>query len=203
MPTMTPMKVKDGISTQKCGRCGHVMEGHRENYHYTECGLQSVYLKNILVFHCRCGEIIARIPNMAWLHRAITFCLIKKETLLSGEEIKFLRKMAGLNGVELAKALGVHKATLSKWENQARNITKNSDAALRLICFAGMIQNLAQQTDLVPQIAQQLKQLTAFDIKQALQEIKAHLEGPKDIRIDPDEGLFNTQEIQAVSNSVQ
>jgi len=202
MPTMTPKKVKDGIVTRKCGECGHAMEGRRENYHYTECGLQSVVLKNILVFHCECGAIIARIPAMAWLHRAITFSLIRKESLLSGEEIRFLRKMAGLNGVELAKAVGAHKATLSKWENNARTIPKNSDAAIRLICFAGMMQNLLQQKDLVPQIADELRQLTVFDIKQALQEIRGKLEGPKDIRIDP-ERMFEGQEVRPVSNSVQ
>lgn len=202
MPTMTPTKNKEGIITRKCGECGRVMEGRRENYHYTECGLQSVVLRNILVFHCDCGAIIARIPAMAWLHRAITLSLISKESLLSSEEIRFLRKMAGLNGVELAKALGAHKTTLSKWENNTRKIPKNSDAALRLICFAGIMQTLLQQKDLVPQIANELKQLTAFDIKQALQEIKGKLEGPKDIRIDP-ESMMEGQQLQPISNSVQ
>jgi putative zinc finger/helix-turn-helix YgiT family protein len=202
MPTMTTMRNKEGIVTRKCGECGHVMEGRKENYHYTECGLQSVVLKNILVFHCDCGAIIARIPAMAWLHRAITLSLISKESLLSGEEIRFLRKMANLNGVELAKLLGAHKTTLSKWENNTRKIPKNSDAALRLICFAGMMQNLVQQKDLMPQIADELKQLTAFDIKQVLREIKNTLEGPKDIRIDP-RAVIGEQEPDPVSGSVQ
>lgn len=172
--------------SRKCEECGELMEGRRENYHYTECGLQSVVLKNILVFHCSCGAITARIPSIAWLHRAILLSLIQKESLLSGEEIKFLRKMAGLNGVGLAEALGLHKTTLSKWENNARRITKNSDAALRLMCFAGMMQQLLQQKDLIPQFSEAIKQLLHVDIKHILQMIKETVEGSKKIRLDPD-----------------
>jgi DNA-binding transcriptional regulator YiaG len=185
--TMEKMTKTEETITRKCGECGKAMHGRRENYHYTECGLQTVNLKNILVFHCECGAITARIPAMAALHRAITFSLITKGSLLSGEEVRFLRKMAGLTGMELAKALGVHKATLSKWETDKRNITKNSDGSLRLICFVGMVQNLLQQKDMVPKFAEEIKQLSAVDIKNVLREIREVLEGSKDIRIDPEQ----------------
>lgn len=185
--TMEEKKTKKEEAVRKCEDCGKEMHGYRENYHYTECGLQSVMLKNILVFHCDCGAISARIPAIAWLHRAIVFDLIQKKTLLSAEEIKFLRKMAGLNGVELADALGVHKTTLSKWENGKRTITKNSDGALRLLCFVGMLQELVQQKDLLPQFKQAIKQLTSMEITRILQAIKDVLEGPKNIKLDPEE----------------
>ncbi len=187
--TMTETKEgrRDVTVTRKCPECGGTMEGHRQNYHYTECGLQSVMLKNIVVFHCKCGAMTARIPAISWLHRNILVDLIKKETLLSGEEIKYLRKMASLTGVELAEALGVHKTTLSKWENNVRPITKNSDGTLRLICFVGMMQQILQEKDLLPRFKQAVKQVTSMDITHILQMVKRELKGPKNIRIDPEE----------------
>jgi len=180
--------------TRRCGECGKAMVGRIENYHYTECGLQTVTLKNILVFHCECGAIIARIPAMAGLHRAITLSLICKDSLLAGEEVRFLRKMAGLTGVELSNALGIHKATLSKWETGTRGITKNSDGSLRLICFVGMVQNLIQQKDIVPKVAEEIRKLSAVNINKLLREIREVLEGPKDIRIDPEQlALFGEE----------
>lgn len=188
---------KGTLITRRCGECGNPgMVGTRENYNYTESGLRSVILKHILVFHCaECGAIAARIPAMAMLHRSIALSLITKDSLLLGEEIRFLRKMTGLTGVELSSALGVHKATLSKWETDKRNITKNSDASLRLLCFAGMLQNLFGQKDLVPRMKDDLKKFSEIDIKHLLQAIRDELIGPKKIRIDPDElALFTGEE---------
>jgi putative zinc finger/helix-turn-helix YgiT family protein len=196
-----------GLITRRCGECGNEqMVGMRENYNYTESGLRSVILKHILVFHCaKCGAIAARIPAMAMLHRAIALSLITKDSLLSGEEIRFLRKMTGLTGVELSSALGVHKATLSKWETDKRNITKNSDASLRLLCFAGILQNLLGQKDLVPQMKEDLKKFSAIDIKHFLRAIRKELTGPKKIRIDPEElTLFGAEEpVPELTETVQ
>lgn len=180
-------KPEEEAITRRCSDCGRDVVGRRENYRYAECGLQTVVLKNTLVFHCECGSISARIPAMAGLHRAITLSLIYKDSLLSGEEVRFLRKMAGLTGVELAKSLGVHKGTLSNWETNKRHITKNSDGALRLICFVGLVQNLLQQKDIVPQLAEEIRRLSLVDIKNVLRKIREVLEGPKDVRIDPEQ----------------
>jgi len=182
------MTTKDkGLIARRCAECGKQMVGMRENYNYTESGLRSVVLKHILVFHCECGAIAARIPAMAMLHRAIALSLITKDSLLSGEEVRFLRKMTGLTGVEMANTLGVHKATVSKWEMDKRNITKKSDASLRLLCFAGILQNLLGQKDLIPQMKEDMKKFSEIDIKHLLQSIRDELIGPRKIRIDPEE----------------
>lgn len=197
------MKPEKEMLTRKCEDCGRVMEGRRENYHYTECGLPSVFLKHIPVFHCECGAIVARIPAVAKLHRAILFNLIKKDSLLSGDEIRFFRKMAALSGSELAQALGVHKATISKWENGKRQITKASDGALRLLCYVGMVQKLTQEKEQFPEFAEAIRQLSFIDINHLLQKVRETLEGPKDIKIDPEElALFgypeNAQKVEAL-----
>lgn len=160
------------------------------SYKYDECGLTTVKLVNITIHECECGAMVPEIPAMAALHRKIAFALISKHSLLVGEEIRFLRKMAGLSGVELAGLLGVHKTNLSKWENDSRRITKKTDSTLRLLCFAGMLQQLikeqGQGVDL-PRIADAIKQLSEVDIKQILQRVRDEFIGPKKVTINPEE----------------
>ena len=55
-----------------------------------------------------------------------------------GAEIRFLRKSLKLSGLELAKLIGVDNATLSRWEQGAKQISKQSDRLLRLI-YAGQM----------------------------------------------------------------
>ena len=194
------------VVTRKCYECGGAMDGKRSNYKYTECGLSSVNLVNITVFHCtnsKCGAVVPEIPAMADLHRKIAFSLITKETLLSGPEIRFLRKMAGLTGVELAQLLGSHKTNLSKWENGTRSITKKSDSALRLLCFTAILQQLVRNSDpLVPKVAEALRQLSELDFTAILQRVKEVVTGPKKVIIDPQQlaqfGTANTEEVTAL-----
>jgi DNA-binding transcriptional regulator YiaG len=174
---------------RKCYDCGGVMEGTRgSNYKYTECGLDSVNLVNILVFHCKnphCGAVVPEIPAFSELHRTIAFSLIQKESLLIGDEIKFLRKMCGLNGVKLAELLGMHKTTLSNWENGKKDISKKSDIALRLLAFSAIMQDSAKENHLLPKVAEVAKRLSEVDLYSLLQRVKEIVSGPKRVTIDP------------------
>ena len=63
-----------------------------ETYHYTESGLDNVYLETP-VFRCnKCKEVIADIPVMGELHMHITVDLIKKDSLLADKEIRFYKR---------------------------------------------------------------------------------------------------------------
>lgn len=174
--------------TRRCYECGKTMRGTVGNYRYTECGLDSVNLVGILIFHCKCGAIVPQIPAMGDLHRKIVFSIFKKESLLSGSEIRFLRKMAGLKAVEMAQLLGTHKTNVSKWENEKLPITKRTDATLRLLCFTGMLQELLklnEESKLVPQLADALKQMSEVDVAEILRRVKDVATGPKRVVIDP------------------
>jgi DNA-binding transcriptional regulator YiaG len=183
------------------------MRGRRSNYKYAECGLSTVNLVNITVYECSCGAIVPEIPQVSDLHRKIVFTLINKPTLLTGEEIKFLRKMADLSGVQLAKLLGTHKTNLSKWENGSRQITKKTDCALRLLCFTGMLQQLLKDQheapkDLVPKVADAVKQLSEVDIKQILQSVRDVVTGPMRVTINPEElAKFSSTEVSHHGNA--
>ena len=122
---------------------------------------------------------------MVELHRAIAFALIQKDSLLAGEEIRYLRKLSGLSGVELSQLLGTHQTNLSKWESGARNISKKSDIALRLLSFAAIMQDLAKQDHLLPKVAEAARRLSEIDLKAMLQRVRDIVTGPKRVTIDP------------------
>src|SRR5579871_1014762 len=160
------------VKVRKCCDCGAVMHGTETYYRYTECGLDSVTLENIIVYRCAaCGAIVPEIPAMGELHRMIVLCMMRKPSLLSAQEIKFLRKMARLSGNELAIALGVSASTVSRWENGSRNISKNSDAAIRMICFAGMLQDILRDRDILPTTMQATRELSEEDIRKLLARV--------------------------------
>jgi putative zinc finger/helix-turn-helix YgiT family protein len=165
------------------------MHKHTQNYPYTECGLQNIVLKNITVYRCpSCGSQIPEIVAMAALHRCIMMSVLRKNTLLDGEEIKFLRKMAGLKAAELAKLMSTTPSTLSKWENNARPIGKSFDRVLRLICYSGMLERLLKlrDADLINQTAQAARKSPMLDVRELLKKIDGKKQATKKIvTIDP------------------
>lgn len=117
----------------KCHKCNREMNVSKEVYHYTESGLDNVYLGDVNIHKCQCGEEIASIPELVEVDSAIGFCLIKKRAHLNGEELKFLRKNAGMNAKSFAEYIGVNKSTFSRWENNKQCIDKSNDRLVRLI----------------------------------------------------------------------
>ena len=116
----------------RCYACGKTMK--KKNvacYHYRESGLPNVYLKNIIVFSCSCGEKGWEIPRILELHQQIAEAIVDLSPLLNGQEIRFLRKHLELQANELARVLGVSKVTVSRWENNKVKIDKAYDAILR------------------------------------------------------------------------
>ena len=174
------------VKLKKCYDCGASMQGTRTYYHYTECGLDCVTLENIVVYRCAaCGAIVPEIPAIGELHRQLVLGIITKSSLLSGQEIKFLRKMAGLSSKDLATSLGVSPSTVSRWENGNRNISKNSDAALRMICLAGMLQDILKDRKILPTALEAARKLSTENIRELLATIANHVTAPKPVTIDP------------------
>lgn len=177
--------------TRKCYECGRLMEGRRENYPYTEVGLKSVTLTNVLVFHCKCGAIVAELPAAGQLHFVIALDLLRKDTILSGEEARYLRKWVGYSATELSKTTGYSKSMISKWENERKKITKESDRLLRLVIFAKMLENVAGEPISVDgkalsnKIAEVGRLVKSLNLAEFLRTVANRHEGSKLLRIDP------------------
>ena len=117
----------------QCPKCNSEMVCKEGTHHYRESGLDSVYLKGIEIYTCDCGERLISIPAVPELHTLIGRFLIKKNSPLSGKEIRFLRKNMGLTATKLVDYIGVNIATISRWEKGKYPITKPHDILLRVV----------------------------------------------------------------------
>lgn len=116
-----------------CLRCGEVYQTSIGDYHYLESGLDNLWLCDIEIYRCKCGESAA-IPQPLNIHRTIAKALLMRKTPLSGKEIRFLRKHMGMKAIEFAKRLGVDNSTVSRWENGKDNPSDAADRVIRLSC---------------------------------------------------------------------
>jgi putative zinc finger/helix-turn-helix YgiT family protein len=84
------------------------------------------------VYVCsECGLEAATVAQAGETQRAISAAYRKKMNLLTGEEIKNLRKQRGLNQQELANLLKVGVASIKRWETGLIQ-SKSMDQALRV-----------------------------------------------------------------------
>jgi len=143
--------MKKVIATAKCyeSGCGGTMEGRKGEYRYRESGLNSVVLKDILVFHCtKCNAVVPEIPAAGVLHRVIALRLLWKKTLLTGGELRFLRKLIGYSVTEFGKIMGSPKSVVSRWENHNLH-GDGTDRIVRLLVTAKLIAEIAGQPDTI------------------------------------------------------
>lgn len=101
----------------ECIDCNIKMEVKREPYHYTECGVDNVYLLGINVYHCsKCGSLYPEISEPDLLHIVLAISFSMKKSPLTGQEIRFMRKEVGMTAKAFANELGVTAVSLSRWE---------------------------------------------------------------------------------------
>jgi transcriptional regulator with XRE-family HTH domain len=116
----------------KCLKCKRKMEMKRELYHYRESGLNNIWLKNWPMLVCsKCQTKLPLLPDPDKTAQEITRALVSQTGRLDGDSIVFLRKAMRLTTEALAKLLGVDRVTVSRWENNKRNIEFGSDLRLR------------------------------------------------------------------------
>lgn len=117
----------------KCMQCGSPMKTKRENFLYGASGLP-VTLLGVEVSRCKkCGEFEVAIPRIEELHRVIAMEVIGKRARLAPAEIRFLRKVLGWSGADLARRIGVGVGAVSRWENGRDPMGPVADRLLRLM----------------------------------------------------------------------
>ena len=123
------------MKTLKCDQCDGIMKPTVKDYRYQESGLSNVILQGLRVYVCEsCQEETPEIPNLLHLHRVITKALLTKPALLTGPEIRFLRRHVGLKAAEFADQLGTTAVTVSRWETGAIAIDPKTDRLIRFLC---------------------------------------------------------------------
>lgn len=119
-----------------CRECGGSAKIVRKVYRFTESGLNNVFLKDIEVVLCaKCKSESPRIPNHDDLMRTIAVALIDKPFELAGDEVRFLRKYLGVGSIAFAQMLGIDRSHLSRVENGATAISKQTDRLVRTVAL--------------------------------------------------------------------
>lgn len=121
-----------------------------KKYHYTECGLNKVYLINGFDEIQSPYGVAVRIHDAEGLHKAIAKFLCK-QSHLTGAGFRFLRKEMDLSQFALGKLLGVTDQAVAKWEKTGR-VSKTADRFIRLL-YLEKINGNVRVNDLVSEIA--------------------------------------------------
>ena len=118
-------------------------------YHYTESGLQNIWLENgYVVRQTKYGKGVS-INDVDGLHRSIGRSLAMKPHL-TGCEFRFLRKEMGLSQSAMASLLGTSEQNISLWERRGR-IPRTGDRLVRLI-YLEHIGNNAKIRELIDRL---------------------------------------------------
>ncbi len=123
-------------------------------YHYTECGLDNVWLCNgFTLDEDQYGEWVS-IDNVDGLHKAIGMAIVSKQGPLNGQEIRFLRIEMDFSQGFLADLVGVSESTYRNWEHDRPAITGPGDRIIRHLYleYSNEIGSLRKQCEELSQL---------------------------------------------------
>ena len=106
---------------------------------YTDSGLTNVFLRDVEVRKCKCGEslVLKAAPK---LQTILALCMAYKPAQLSGPEIRFIRGILRRTGIAFAKSLSISPEHLSRIENGAATASAQLDKLIRLRALVEMLE---------------------------------------------------------------
>jgi len=102
-------------------------------YHYTECGLDYVYLTSGFKVHKTTYGDAVEVENASKLDRVIALMVVHRQGRLTGQEVRFLRGLMDMTQAELGEYLGKDAQSIARWEKGKNEIPTAEDRALRQI----------------------------------------------------------------------
>ena len=118
--------------------CGDAVPAERP-YHYTECGLDNIYLMNGYNIEDVDGDQYVSIDSVDELWKAIGINLVTSKKMLSPKEIRFLRGQMEKTQAEIAALLRVEDQTVARWEKGKIKLSGAADIAFRGLFLASRI----------------------------------------------------------------
>ena len=107
--------------------------GENSVYHYTECGLDNVWLEGVSISIDDEGDDVLTIRNIGELHRVIAHCIVTRDGAIDGRELRFLRTGMGLTQAELGQILQKEPLTIGRWERGETALDANAETIVRLV----------------------------------------------------------------------
>jgi DNA-binding transcriptional regulator YiaG len=101
-------------------------------YHYTQSGLENVWLENGYKEKRTAYGKGVSIEDADGLHRVVALDLTKKMGRITGKELKFLRVTMGMSQAGLGKLLGVGEQSISLWERTGK-VPQTTDTVTRML----------------------------------------------------------------------
>src|SRR4051812_3649576 len=97
-------------------------------FHLLTSGLPNVYLAGVKYWVCQeCNNQKVEIPAVKNLLLAIAESLVRKEGILTGPEVRFLRKEVGKKAADFAGLINKTPEHFSKLENGLLPLTEDTD----------------------------------------------------------------------------
>ena len=100
-----------------------------EKYHYTECGLDNIYITG-LQFQDDIKSDNIMVPAIERLHKLIAEILIHKPEALNGKELFFLRYEANVKRQDIAELLNINVAVIADIENNNKLIPLEQNSVI-------------------------------------------------------------------------
>ncbi len=119
----------------RCTRCEskRKLEPKIQNLKYQASGLDNIVIHGVKAYHCdNCGEQYIQYGNHDEIDAVIAEALLKKQKILTGKEIRFLRTWKGYSGQRFAKLLSSSAAHLYRIEAKNSSVNKKFDRLVRL-----------------------------------------------------------------------
>ncbi len=104
-----------------------------EGYHYTESGLDNVYLANGFEYVNGPNGREVVITDLDGLHEAIGRMLVYTKKDLTGRDIRFLRHEMVMSQKTLAAFLQVSEQAIARWEKGKSDVPKPAEAWIRAL----------------------------------------------------------------------
>ena len=102
-------------------------------YHYTESGIDNVYIEGMKVQIDDHDDEVYCIPNVNGLHKVIAHAIVNQAMAMLGTELRFLRTEMGVTQAELAKLVHRDAQTMGRWERGEIEIDSNAEVLIRLV----------------------------------------------------------------------
>lgn len=105
------------------------------NHHYTECGLQNVYIDGLEFVTDDEGDRIVTIPAVNELHKCIALGIVTHKHGMDADELRFLRTEMGYTQSELASLVHHDRQSIGRWERAECEIDGSSEAIIRRLAI--------------------------------------------------------------------
>lgn len=106
-------------------------------------GLRSVIVKNLTASVCsQCETMVMPGDVLDRLHESLLLMVLTGGHVLSGEDVRFIRKALRLSQSEFGDRLGVHRTTVTRWETGEVPIDPPVSIAIRALALVPKLESL-------------------------------------------------------------